>query len=82
VSRKSLNQRPRGALGSEVQMTYLTEVLCPQVSEIGISQRKLSTSQQAQVTIRHGSDSLRELAKEYGVSYETVRRTIKRASDF
>ncbi len=74
--------RPRGALGSEVQLAYIVELLYPQVNEICISPRKLSLSQRAQVANKRSGNSLRELAKQYGVSYETIRRTIKRPSDF
>ena len=74
--------RPRGALGSEVQLAYIVEILCPQVNEICISPRKLSISQRAQIINRRSGNSLRELAKQYRVSYETVRGTIKRPPDF
>jgi len=69
--------RPRGALGSEVQIAYIVELLCPEVKDIFISLRKLSVSQQAQIIRKHGEKSLRELAREYGVSYEAVRRVLK-----
>ena len=72
-----MNWRPRGTLGSEVQLAYLVELLCPGIKEITIQTRKLPDSQQAQITRKHSKKSLRELAKEYGVSYETVRRTIR-----
>jgi len=60
-------------LGSEVQLAYLVELLCPGIKEITKRTRRLSDSQQAQIIKNHGKKSLRELAKEYGVSYETVR---------
>jgi len=71
--------RPRGAHGSEVQLTaYIVEILCPQVNEIGVIPRKLSASQQAEVTKNPSKKSLRQLAKEYGVSHEAIRRTINK----
>ncbi len=66
------------ALGSEVQIAYLVELLCPRIKDITILPQKLLTSQQAQIIKKHGKKSLRELARKYGVSHETVRRTIKR----
>ena len=70
--------RPRGALGCEVQSSaYIVELLYPQVNEIGVSLRRLSASQQAQITRKQSKKSLRELAKQYRVSYEMVRRVLK-----
>jgi len=70
--------RPRGALGCEVQSSaYIVELLYPQVNEISISARKLSTSQQVKITKSHGKKSPRELAKQYRVSCEMVRRVLK-----
>ncbi len=77
MSRQRYWMRPRGALGSEVQLAYLVELLCPGIKEITIQTRKLSDSQQAQITSNHSEKSLRELAKQYRVSYETVRRVLK-----
>jgi len=62
-------------------MAFLTEALCPQVGEIGISLRKLSTSQQAQVITNSSKRSLRQLAREYGVSHEAIRRVINNQPD-
>ncbi len=71
--------RLRGASGSEAQLTaYIVELLCPQVNEIGVFPRKLSASQQAEVTKNPSKKSLRQLAKEYGVSHEAIRRTINK----
>ena len=72
--------RPRGALGSEVQYSaYIVDLLCPQVKNIAVIPRKLSVSKQAQITKERSKKSLRELAREYGVSHETVRRVIRAA---
>jgi len=69
-----LEWRPRGALGSSVHNAYIVEILYPQINEIRISTRKLSVLQQEEIIQKLGKRSLRELAKEYNVSYETVRR--------
>ena len=74
--------RPRGALGSEVQTAYLTEIICPQIAYISIIVNKLSSPEQDEIIKKHNINSLRKLAKEYQVSYETIRRTIKRQRDF
>jgi hypothetical protein len=34
--------RPRGVLDSRVQTAYIVEILCPKISEMCISPRKLS----------------------------------------
>jgi orotate phosphoribosyltransferase-like protein len=64
-----------------VHNAYIVEILCPQINEIGISPLKLSTLQQREIIQEIGLKSLRELAREYNVSYETVRRIIKRNED-
>jgi len=74
--------RPRGALNSEVQTAYIVELLCPQINNIAFSPRKLSNIQQLEIIENKGKKSLRELAREYGISYESVRRTISKASNF
>jgi len=51
--------------------------LCPRIKYIAITPRRLSTSQQVQVTRDRKDKSLRELARDYGVSHETVRRVLK-----
>ncbi|MFC1983510.1 helix-turn-helix domain-containing protein [Chloroflexota bacterium] len=60
-----------------MQLAYIVKPLYPKVNEIFISPRKLSISQRAQIINKHSGNSLRELAKQYGVSYETVRRVLK-----
>jgi DNA-directed RNA polymerase specialized sigma24 family protein len=57
-----------------VQLAYIVEVLYPKINEIRISTRKLSVLQQEEIIQKLGKRSLRELAKECNVSYETVRR--------
>ena len=47
MSHYMLPVRPRGALGSKVQMAYLVEILCPQVKGITIMPRKLSAKPRA-----------------------------------
>ena len=78
-SRYILQVRPRGAPGSEVQIAYLVEILCPQMRDITVSARKLTSLQQAQITKKWTKESLRKLGREYGVSHETVRRVIRAA---
>jgi len=76
-SKYRIEVRPRGAPGYEVHIAYLVEKLCPQIKYIAITPRRLSTSQQVQVTRDRKDKSLRELARDYGVSHETVRRVLK-----
>jgi hypothetical protein len=59
-----------------VQNAYIIELLCPEINEIRISPRKLSSLQQEEITQKFGDKSLRKLATEYDVSYETIRRII------
>lgn len=66
------------ALGSEVQFAYLVEVLYPQVGDISVSPWKLSLATRVQIIKKRNKRSLRELAKEYNVSYETIRQAVKR----
>jgi len=61
-----------------VQNAYIVEVLCPNINKIYISSKKLSVLQQGEIIQKFGKKSLRELAREYSVSYETVRRIGKR----
>lgn len=77
---KSVTWRPRGALAPEVQSAYLVELLCPRIKEITIQTRKLSDSQQAQIRKNLTKKSLRQLAREYGVSREAIRRSINKQS--
>jgi len=67
------------ASGSEVQIAYLVERLCPQIKDIVIASRKLSASQQTEIIKKHKCKSLRELARRHHVSHETVRRALKAA---
>ena len=69
--------RPRGAQGSEVQLAYLVEVLCPQIADIAYCRRGIAPKLWRHLIKEHKAKSLRELAKEYGISHETVRRTLK-----
>ena len=68
--------RPRGALGSKLQSAYIVELLCPEINQIRKSPKKLSSLQKKEIIQKLGKKSLRELATEYDVSYETVRRMI------
>ena len=42
-------------------------------------QRKLSPEQQVAIRAEAGNRTLRELAAEFGVSHETIRKSIERA---
>jgi hypothetical protein len=77
----NINWRPRRALGSRVHYAYIVEILCPKINKIRVLPKKLSAFQQKEIIQRLGNKSLRELAGEYNVSYETVRRTRKRNED-
>ena len=80
MSRYMLHWRPRGALAFEVQIAYSVEILYPNIKEITTSTRKLSISQQAQIRKNLSKKSLRQPAREYGVSREAIRRTIDQQS--
>jgi len=80
VSRQRYWMRPRRALASEVQIAYSVEILYPNIKEITASTRKLSISQQAQIRKNLSKKSLRQLAREYDVSREAIRRTINKQS--
>ena len=55
------------------------EILCPHIHESNVPSKKiLADLQQREIVEQYGKKTLRELAKEHGVSYETVRRVIKR----
>jgi len=62
------------ALGSKVQSAYLVEKLCPRIEDIVIFQRKPSDLEQAKIAKELNKKSPRELAREYGVSHEIMRR--------
>ena len=75
---KENSVRPRGDSNPHVQYTaYLLEVLCPSKPQPIESRFKLSTATWHALIEQRKSNSLRQLAKEYGVSYEAVRRTLK-----
>lgn len=63
------------ASDSEVQFVhYLTDALRSLVGRISISRSKLHPSTWPEVVERRKSRILRQLAREYGVSHEGVRR--------
>ena len=73
-------KRPRGGLASHLQ--YLERGLFPvhaPTSPVVNPRRKIPGSSLPELVERHRTASLRALAKEYGVSYETVRRSIESA---
>ena len=69
--------RPRGAPAYKVQIAYLVEVLCPRIAEIAYSRCSIPPRLWKKLTEQRNCKSLRSLAKEYGISHETVRRTLK-----
>jgi hypothetical protein len=70
--------RPRGALGFKVQSAYIIDILNPQIKNIQPYKRKLSELQIIEINKNTFNMSLRELARKYRVSYETIRRSIRR----
>ena len=76
------SRRPRWAASSEVQIAYLVELLCPQIKDIGITRLGIHPSLRGKVIKKRKYKTVREIAQEYGVSHETVRRTIKKQPDF
>lgn len=74
---KSVNQRPRGGLGFQVQyIGYAVEALCHDIGEIAVPKRKLPSSLWSIISKEHKIKSLRTLAQEYRVSYETLTRVL------
>ena len=65
-------------LFEEVQIAYLVELLCPQISEIAYSRWGMPPRLWKQLIKERNNKSLRGIAREYGVSYETVRRVLGR----
>ena len=61
-----------------MQIAYLVELLCPHIKDISITRLGIHPSLRGRVIKKRKYKNLREIAKEYGVSYETVRRTIER----
>jgi Zn-dependent peptidase ImmA (M78 family) len=65
-------------LGSGSYLQYLGEGLFPVVSEIPVNDKfEIPQNLWPEIAEQRNSKSLRQLAKEYGVSHETVRRTLK-----
>lgn len=61
-------------------MQYLEMGFYPVLAPLALNiawRGKLSTVVWSELTGKHKTKSFRSLAKEYGVSYETVRRMIK-----
>ena len=74
--------RPRGAMNPNVQyIAYLVEVLCPRCPHLSISHHKLPATLWSELLAQQKTQSLRELAEKYGVSYESVRRVLVSAKD-
>jgi sensor domain CHASE-containing protein len=75
-----MEERPRGDLNPYLQ--YLEIGLFPvYISAVPVvsSEGKLPSRLVPELTERHRTQSLRQLAKEYGVSHEAVRRVIAKA---
>ena len=66
------------ALASEVQTeAYLTEVLCPKIKDINCSPWGVPPRLWEKLLKERHSKPLRELAKDYDVSHEAVRRVLR-----
>ena len=75
-------KRPRGDLNPYLQ--YLEIGLfpvCPPRAHVVKSKAKLPSALWPELAERRKTESLRQLADEYGVSHEAVRRAIARAKD-
>ena len=82
LSHEIMKWRPRGGL----------ELLLPENISDGLypvfaappisSHHRIPVSKWPELLECHKTGSLRDIAKDYGVSYEAVRRTISRALDF
>ena len=72
----------QGALDSEVQLAYLVELLCPHIADIAYFRRSISPKLWSQLIKQRDDNSLRKLAKRYGISHGAVRRIISKSLDF
>ena len=81
-SNYTLAVRPRG--GSELLLPEnISDGLYPVFAAPPISSHhRIPVSKWPELLECHKTGSLRDIAKDYGVSYEAVRRTISRALDF
>jgi len=77
-----LSKRPRGDLNPYLQYLEigLFPVCTPAVPAVR-SKGKLPSRLVPELTERHRIQSLRQLANEYGVSHEAIRRAIARAKN-
>ncbi len=74
---KDLLWRPRWDSVPHVQyIAYLVEVLCPASNQLPKWTRKIDPSLWSELVDKCKDWSLRQVAKEYGISHEAVRRTI------
>ena len=77
LSNGILQWRPRW--GSRSYLQYLGEGLFPVVSEIAVNNKfKIPQNLWPEISEQRNSRILRQLAKQYGVSHETVRRDMRR----
>ena len=73
MSRKSLNKRPRGAVGSEVQtIAYLTEVLCPEIADINCSRWGVPPRLWEELVKERNRKTLRQLARDYLATLQKI----------
>ena len=78
MSQYVLRWRPRGDSGSEVRYTaYDITALCPQIKPAAVSRSRIPRSAWPEPSEHNQTKTLRELAKDYGVSHEAVRRALK-----
>jgi len=76
----NIGWRPRGDSNPSVQyVAYSVEVLSPQGQQVIVSRHKLPLQSWPKVAEQHRTQSLRQLAKKYGVSHESIRRALASA---
>ena len=63
-----------------MQYIYPLETICPIKAVPAHNGRKIPPSVLPELLEKHKTQSLRELAKEYGVSHEAVRNALKTAA--
>ena len=79
LSRQRSRVRPRSGSRSYVQYIYLLEAICPTKAIPPKNGRKLPPEVLPELLAKRKTQSLRNLAREYGVSHEAIRGTLKAA---
>ena len=78
---KKYHMRPRWGSGPHVQyIAYLVEALCPARNQLTKWTGKIDPSLWPELVYKCKAGSLRQVAQEYGVSHEAIRKVLNAAS--